>query len=251
MCIASCTFSAVLLGILYLLFEALPLVFGNNNDFSLQQVGLTLLGLLVGMLMGMATDPWWDRRYLRLVAKSSTFPPPPEYRLLPAMAGGILVPLGIFFFGWTTYRSVHWILPIIGSAIFGTGMLLSFAGVWTFLVDAYPAYSASALAANSFLRSSFAVGFPLFATQSWFSLTFGGREGVLIPIDVAYHKLGSQWASSLLAFIALACTPFPQVYLLPVVSLCWWLIASYFIRTEVGCKREVALQRMISSAVQS
>lgn len=31
-------------------------------------------------------------------------------------------------------------------------MLLVFSGVWTFLVDAYPSYAASALAANTFAR---------------------------------------------------------------------------------------------------
>jgi hypothetical protein len=35
-----------------------------------------------------------------------------------------------------------------------------------FLVDAYPLYAASALAANSFARSSFAAAFPLFGVQS-------------------------------------------------------------------------------------
>ena len=44
--------------------------------------------------------------------------------------------------------------------------LLVFSGVFTFLVDAYPLYAASALAANSFARSSFAAAFPLFGVQS-------------------------------------------------------------------------------------
>jgi len=47
-------------------------------------------------------------------------------------------------------------------------MLLVFAGVFTFLVDAYPLYAASALAANSFARSSFAAAFPMFGNQSKF-----------------------------------------------------------------------------------
>jgi len=34
--------------------------------------------------------------------------------------------------------------------------VLVFSGIFTFLVDAYPLYAASALAANSFARSSFA-----------------------------------------------------------------------------------------------
>ena len=75
-------------------------------------------------------------------------------------------------------------MPIIGSAVFGTGLVLSqawtkvmadqalrrillvFSGIFTFLVDAYPLYAASALAANSFARSSFAAAFPLFGVQS-------------------------------------------------------------------------------------
>jgi uncharacterized membrane protein YvlD (DUF360 family) len=45
-------------------------------------------------------------------------------------------------------------------------ILLVFSGIFTFLVDAYPLYAASALAANSFARSSFAAAFPLFGVQS-------------------------------------------------------------------------------------
>lgn len=44
--------------------------------------------------------------------------------------------------------------------------ILVYSGVFTFLVDAYPTYAASALAANSFARSSFAAVFPLFGIQS-------------------------------------------------------------------------------------
>jgi multidrug resistance protein len=164
MCIALCTFSAVLLGTLYLFFEAFPLVFGSHG-FSLQQTGLTFLGLLVGMVAAILTNPFWDRLYLKLKLQHPSLPPP-ELRLPPAMLGAILVPVGLFWFAWSSFTSVHWIVPILGSAVFGVGTLLTFSGVWTFLVDAYPAYAASALAANSFLRSAFAAGFPLFADQS-------------------------------------------------------------------------------------
>jgi ABC-type microcin C transport system permease subunit YejB len=43
---------------------------------------------------------------------------------------------------------------------------MAFSGIFTFLVDAYPQFAASALAANSFARSSFAGVFPLFGIQS-------------------------------------------------------------------------------------
>ena len=44
--------------------------------------------------------------------------------------------------------------------------ILVYSGIFTFLVDAYPTYAASALAANSFTRSTFGGVFPLFGTQS-------------------------------------------------------------------------------------
>lgn len=47
-----------------------------------------------------------------------------------------------------------------------TRVILVYAGIFTFLVDAYPTFAASALAANSFMRSSFGGIFPLFGIQS-------------------------------------------------------------------------------------
>ncbi|MCJ1395277.1 hypothetical protein MMC18_008161 [Xylographa bjoerkii] len=198
MCLNLCLFSAILLGVLYLFFGAFDIVFANNHGFELWQIGLSFLGILVGMLIGIATDPWFRRYYQRLVAQREAQGgepggAEPEYRLPHAIVGAPLVTIGLFWFGWTTYPSIHWIVPIIGSAVFGTGILLVFSGIFTFLVDAYPLYAASALAANSFARSSFAAAFPLFGIQM-------------------YEKLGYQWATSLLAFLTLAMAPFPYLF---------------------------------------
>jgi hypothetical protein len=50
--------------------------------------------------------------------------------------------------------------------------ILVYSGIFTFLVDAYPTFAASALAANSFTRSSFGGIFPLFGIQSTFVCPF-------------------------------------------------------------------------------
>jgi hypothetical protein len=56
--------------------------------------------------------------------------------------------------------------------------ILVYSGIFTFLVDAYPTFAASALAANSFTRSSFGGIFPLFGMQSKFVCTLSvlGQE---------------------------------------------------------------------------
>ncbi|KAK1528121.1 major facilitator superfamily transporter [Colletotrichum paranaense] len=156
-------FSAILLGILYLFFGAFPLVFTTIHGFNLWQVGLTFLGILVGMFLAAATDPLWHRIRSRLMADLEKETgvegaSEPEFRLPPVILGAFLCPIGIFWFGWSLH--VHWIMPIIGSAIFGAGTLLVFTGIFTFLVDAYPLYAASALASNAFVRCMFAGELP-------------------------------------------------------------------------------------------
>ncbi|KAI1381432.1 MFS general substrate transporter [Hypoxylon crocopeplum] len=193
MCLLLCLFSAILLGVLYLFFGAFSLVFGDNYGFNLWQTGMSFLGILIGMLACSASDQLiWRRVNLRLLEQNGGVPEP-EFRLPPAIAGAVLVPIGLFIFAWTAYPWVHWIAPIIGSGIFGCGTLLVFTGIFTFLVDAYPHYAASALAANSFARCTFAAAFPLFGIQM-------------------YNKLGFQWGSSLLAFLTVAMMPFPYLF---------------------------------------
>lgn len=126
MCLNLCLYSAIILGVLYLFFGAFAIVFRHNHGFTLSQVGMSFLGIMVGMIVGILTDPLWRKNYIRLVKNGereggelgST---EPEYRLPPAILGGVLVPVGIFLFGWTTYSDVHWIVPIIGSVLFGIG----------------------------------------------------------------------------------------------------------------------------------
>ncbi|GKU04067.1 major facilitator superfamily transporter [Fusarium langsethiae] len=126
MCLNLCIFTAILLGILYLFFGAFPLVFGNIYSFNIWQVGLSFLGILVGMVAAVGLDPVWHRIRSSLVRKLSSETgvqgsSQPEFRLPPAIVGALVVPAGIFMFGWSCYPWVHWIVPIIGSAIFGSG----------------------------------------------------------------------------------------------------------------------------------
>ncbi|KAL9060639.1 MAG: hypothetical protein Q9162_000590 [Coniocarpon cinnabarinum] len=193
-----CLLSAVLLGILYLFFGAFPVVFQDHHGFTLSQVGLSFLGLFVGMLLAIFSDFFFQRYYRKLMrereaAGGERGGTDPEMRLPPTVVGVWFVVVGLFGFGWTSYPHVHWITPIVMSGFFGFGIIACYAGIFTFLVESYPLYAASALGANSFARSVFAAGFPLFGVQM-------------------YHKLGSQWATSVLAFIALALAPFPYIF---------------------------------------
>lgn len=101
----------------------------------------------------------------------------PEARLVGCAAGAVLLPIGLFWFAWTSSPNVHWIVPIIASVPFGTGFLLIFTGIQLYLIDAYALFAASALASNAVLRAVFGAVFPLFSNE-------------------LYERLGLNWAGT-------------------------------------------------------
>lgn len=53
--------NALLLGILYLAFQAFPIIFEDLHGFNYQTTGLSFLGIGVGMIAALATQPLWNK----------------------------------------------------------------------------------------------------------------------------------------------------------------------------------------------
>lgn len=126
MCLALDLYSAMLLGMLYLFFEAFTLLFERTYGFNLWQVGLTFLGIISGMVIAAMSTPLWDRvaDWISVTHSEGNGDKAPEYRLIPAIPGAVMIPVGLFWFGWSMSPAVHWIVPIIGSAVYGCGCVL-------------------------------------------------------------------------------------------------------------------------------
>lgn len=117
------TYTCLLQAILYLCFSAFNLVFGNNHGFKLWQIGLTFVGLALGNVIACFCNPLWHRQWMSAMAKEKAkhgpeYKPQPELRLPPAIVGGPMLTVALFWFAWTTYPSVHWIVPIIATVFF-------------------------------------------------------------------------------------------------------------------------------------
>ncbi|EMD41088.1 hypothetical protein CERSUDRAFT_111661 [Gelatoporia subvermispora B] len=192
MALALDIWTSLVLGILYLAFQAWPIIFEQKHGFNVQSTGLAFLGMGIGMALAVALQPLWNRYNRREAAKYGGNPPP-ETRLVMGQVGGVLVPLGLFWLAFTTYPAVPWIVPIIASVPFGAGVLWVFASTFTYLVTAYRPVAASAMAANSALRSTFAAAFPLFA-------------------GAMYNRLGTVGATALLAGLATLMAPLPFIF---------------------------------------
>ncbi|KAJ9144272.1 MFS transporter [Pleurostoma richardsiae] len=182
---------ALIYGLLYIWFESFPIVFIQIYGFNLGMEGLAFLGILVGFAVVLGPFVWYHHKYIEPKFNDNG-ELRPELRLPPSFVGAFAIPICLFWFGWSSRPDIHWIVPIIGTAWFSIGAFLLFNSVMNYLSDAYPEYAASVLAGNDFLRSSLGAAFPLFASAM-------------------YRNLGVDWASSTLAFIAVAFIPIPFV----------------------------------------
>ena len=127
-------YMAIIYGTLYLCFAAFPIVFETTRGWSPGVGGLSFLGIAVGMVLATIGTMFDNRRYVKVAAKHGGMASP-ETRLPPCLLGSILLPVGLFWFAWTTQTSIHWIVPIIGSAFFAAGIVLVFLSLMNYLID--------------------------------------------------------------------------------------------------------------------
>ncbi|AFR92671.1 membrane transporter [Cryptococcus neoformans C23] len=178
-------------GLLYAFFFSFPVVFNEDYGWDDAKTGLTFIPVFIGVGIALFVTPWLERKYVVKGDKAE-----PEDRLPGMLIGGPFVPISLFIFGWTSPPYVapgggSWVGPVSAGIPFGLGMVLVYFSANAYLIEAFPDYVASALAAKTVVRSAAGAAMPLFIPQM-------------------FHGLGNGGAASLLAGVAIimACIPF-------------------------------------------
>jgi MFS family permease len=92
---------------LYLCFTTFPIVFQEVYNFSEGISGLAYLGLGIGSMVGLAfIGKYSDRIVVTMSAKSGERKP--EYRLPLMIVAHLLIPIGLFWYGWSADKHTHW-----------------------------------------------------------------------------------------------------------------------------------------------
>ena len=218
--------------VLFGFFDAFPIVFEGVYGFDLGSAGLPWIAVLVGCILAVVTVILTDRvtfrkHHHRSHKEGRGGIVPPEHRLYAAMIGSLGLPIGLFWFAWTSRSDIHWISPVLAAVPFAWGNLCVFvsrchsrangrlilhhkASAALYLVDTYgPMTGASAMAANGLARYLSGAAFPLFTIQSEFGDPVTISRTVLI--ETVYERLGIAWATSLLGFISIGLLPIPWV----------------------------------------
>lgn len=166
--------------VLYLTFSAIPLVFTDSHGFNVQQNGAVFTALSVAAILSTlisVAQEYVARNYF--TGKRRAIFDGPEGRLYFSCVQSALLPIGCFWFGWTSFPSNHWILPTLGIGCATMGIFSIYLAVFNYLADTYHRYASSALAAQSFCRNLLAGAFPLFTPQMFRAMTFQGAGSFL------------------------------------------------------------------------
>ncbi|CAH0021311.1 unnamed protein product [Clonostachys rhizophaga] len=162
--------------ILYMQFSSIGIVFRDVYGFNSTQVGAVYVAVVVGStiacLLAIFQEPithkFWPSRMTS-----------PEGRLLPPGILSALLPIGLFWFGWTATPSVHWISPTLAIGSCTIGIFSIYLAGFNYLADSYHLYASSALAAQSMCRNLLAGIFPLFTMFMLKGLRYWGAGSLL------------------------------------------------------------------------
>ncbi|KAI0543223.1 major facilitator superfamily domain-containing protein [Xylaria digitata] len=183
---------ALVFGLLYLLFAPFSTLFKDAYGFGTGVSGLYYLGIGIGELVGLIVfGALSDKILKQRTGADHAGKPRPEYRLIMMIWFPPSLAVGLFLFGWTAQNHIHWIVPTIGTFFVGFGAFFVILPSQLYIVDVFGSEAAaSALGANTLLRS---------------------LSGAFLPIagPALYVTLNYGWGNTLLEFLALAFVPAP------------------------------------------
>lgn len=182
---------AVCYAIFYLYFEAFPIVFGGIYNFTLIEQGLAYLGFIVTDCFAYMILIFFTIKVINPTYTNNTFTP--EVFMILPMCVSWLLPLALFFFGWTAH--IHWMMPIVSEVFFDLCVFNMFQSTYAYLASCYPRYVASVFAGNGFCHAALAAGFPLFGKAMFNNL---GTKNYPVA-----------WGCSLIGFITVGLSSIP------------------------------------------
>ncbi|KAK9424332.1 putative Major facilitator superfamily domain-containing protein [Seiridium unicorne] len=179
-------------GAVYLMYNSVPTVFQGVYGWSTGVSGLAFISLGLGYTAGLILFSLFSDREVVRLTKANGGKYEPEMRLPTMVYFAMVCPITFFWYGWAAETRTHWAVAVIGLFPLGGGLM----GIWmpaqAYIIDAYPQYAASGIAAFGVLRSITAAFLPL-AGPSLFG------------------SLGIGWGNSVLGFICVAMIPVPLV----------------------------------------
>lgn len=164
-------YNAYLYGNIYILYADYIDLWTDIYGESIEIAGLNYISIAIGSAIAAECCTLINDRIYRTLSKRNGGKGAPEFRIPIMLPATLVLSAGMFWYGWTAERKMHWIMPNIGTSIFVAGALACTISVNAYVIDTYGRYSASALAAVSTIRCIAGFTFPMFAPYMLVYLT--------------------------------------------------------------------------------
>lgn len=176
-------YNGFLYGLSFLFNGAFHMIFGPQGyGFDTIGVGISFLGIVLGISLGLLTNVFQERHYQHQVTKAGGRDVP-EARVHCAKFAAVVLPVSLLCFAFTATPSIHPIFPILASFFWGWSFYTLILMTLTYTEDAYKTYSASALAGIGLVRNLAGAGFPLVGRSLFVNI--GTRSASLVLMAIA------------------------------------------------------------------
>jgi DHA1 family multidrug resistance protein-like MFS transporter len=167
-------------------------IFKQTYALTPLEQGTCFASIAIGATAFTLTAPGlysWSREYTNHVPGASVTP---EFRLWPAIATAPLLPISLFWLGWTNYADISIYSGLAACSFFGLVLNAMYVSSYEYIIDSYGEHAAVALSSITMMRY----------------LIAGGMVMAARPM---YEGIGVHWTMTVLGCIAVILTPGPYL----------------------------------------
>ncbi|CAN9469454.1 unnamed protein product [Alternaria alternata] len=135
---------------------------------SLHYISIAIGATLCGQLGGRIMD-WWYRHLTKRTGGKGV----PEFRIPYMVPGMVIMPAGLFWYGWSAERTLHWMMVDVGVIIFTLGSFIVNQATIAHMIEEFGQFAASAGAGVRSVSYGLAFVFPIFAPNLYKTLGYG------------------------------------------------------------------------------
>ncbi|OJZ91262.1 hypothetical protein ASPFODRAFT_41665 [Aspergillus luchuensis CBS 106.47] len=179
--------------VLFTFLNGFPFIFSDTYGISTSLTYVIFVSMLAGDAVALVLIPilyrWTKQAAAKAAAEGKALQA--EVSLYWAMVGGsILMPISLFWMGWTCYPGVSIWSPILSTFVFGYSLVTIFTATYLYICFVYTTYAGSALAFVSFSRYVI--------------------SGALLPASVPmYQHMTPHWVLTMVGILATIMAPVP------------------------------------------
>ncbi|KAJ4367845.1 hypothetical protein N0V86_009683 [Didymella sp. IMI 355093] len=178
--------------ILFTFLSGFEYIFKRRYDLNDLEEGACFASVALGATAFSLTAPAlynWTRRHTGYADRATVTP---EFRLWPAMVASPLLPVSLFWLGWTDYSQISIYSGLSACFCFGIVLNAMYVSSYEYIIDSYGEKASIALASVTMMRY----------------LIAGGMVMAARPM---FENIGSHWTMTLLGCVAVLLVPAPYV----------------------------------------